>query len=134
MAFLPDVDYEDHPATVRVQLAGQELPWFLGTETFHIAREHDVDVADILSSLEALSKDSSDGAAVTEALTSVSDLVWAGFLVFDREITRKEVRRLISVPVRSDLIKPIKAHLSDLSDEQLEEMTPDSGEGGQAEK
>ena len=134
MAFLPDVDYEDHPATVRVKLAGQELPWFLGTESFHIARDHDVDVADILSSLEALSKDAGDGAAVTEALTSVSDLVWAGFLVFDPDITRKQVRRLISVPVRPELLRPIKAHLSDLSDEQLEEMAPDTGGGSDAEK
>lgn len=113
MSFLPEPDYENDPATITVKIAGEERPWYLGAESFEIAREqHGLEPGDIL-------QDSVTGEeGLEDGIESVVGLVWIGFLVFDDSVEKRDVKRLISFPPEDELIDPINEHMNKMNDEE----------------
>jgi hypothetical protein len=110
--FLPDPDYENDPSTITVEVLGEERPWYLGAQSFELAREqHGIEPGDILK--ESVAEDGT----VADGIEAVTNLVWIGFLVFDEELTRRDVKRVLSFPPSPELIGPINEHMSRLNDE-----------------
>lgn len=122
--FLPDPDYETDPATITVEIGGEERPWYLGAESFEIAREkHEIEPGEVL-------KDSiSEDGAIADGIESVTNIVWVGFLVFDETLTRRDVKRVLSFPPPKTLMGPIEKHMNRLSDDAMDDIVG-KGQGG----
>jgi len=117
MSFLPDPDYENDPATITVEIGGEERPWYLGAESFEIAREqHGIEPGEVL-------KDSiSEDGAIADGIESVTNIVWVGFLVFDDTLTRRDVKKVLSFPPPKALMGPIEKHMNRLSDDAMDDI------------
>jgi hypothetical protein len=59
----------------------------------------------------------------------VTNLVWIGFLVFDEDLTRRDVKQVLSFPPSPALIGPINKHMSRLNDEATDGIVGKSKAG-----
>jgi hypothetical protein len=115
--FLPDPDYENDPSTITVEVLGEERPWYLGAESFELAREqHGIEPGEILK------KSVAEDGTVAGGIEAVTNLVWIGFLVFDEDLTRRDVKQVLSFPPSPELVGPINKHMSRLNDEANEDI------------
>ena len=120
--FLPDVEYEADPNTISVNYRGHEIPWYLGTRSFEIAREkHGIEPEEILSDPAELTGESS----VADGIESIRLLVWAGFLVFDADLEPSDLE--LSFPPHPELIQPIKEYVQRLVDDQIDVASGKAG-------
>ncbi len=112
--FLPDPDYEKDSATITVEVQGEELPWYLGAKSFELAREKEgLEPDDILVDVDP-------DKPIATGIERVSRLVWAGWLVFDEDLSVEDVKALISFPPPEPLINPITERLEAMQDEQTQ--------------
>ena len=117
--FLPEPDYEDDPATITVEVQGEELPWYLGAKSFKLAREKkDLEPDDILVDVDP-------DKPIATGIQRVSRLVWAGWLVFDEDLSIEDVKALISFPPPDGLMNPITERLDQMPDDQTQGLGKD---------
>ena len=87
-----DFDYRNHPDTIKITLAGEELPFFIGRKSFALAKEEGIEYGDVLKA--AQDPDESD---IMGNLDNFGKLVWIGLLVFDDiDVSWEQVANLLT--------------------------------------
>lgn len=119
---LSDVDYEQHEDTLQVELAGTELPWFIGRVTFDLVRQHDDDVD--FAKLLTEAADAAEGAAPDEQIDTIGRVIWAGMLPFEPDLDYDVVARAISFQDLPRLAAFVKETFDELNDETLTDEVP----------
>ena len=105
--------FRDHPDTITITLAGQELPFFLGRRTFTIAKKRGVDPGDILNA--TMDADDED---LVDNIDAFAALLWLGVLVFpDIDVTREEIADVLSLREIQSIQEDITAAFGELIEE-----------------
>lgn len=128
-----DKDLSEHPDTITVELAGEELPWFIGRRTFGLVRRHPGQETTFSSILDD-AMDAQDGAA--EQVDKMARIMWAGFLPFESDLSFDLVADMISfgdLPRLQQVLDDNFGKLRDLA-EQEEDLGKGQGEPTPTEK
>ena len=111
-----DFDFRDHPDTVTIELAGQEVPFFLGRKSFALAKKEGVDVGEVMQEVETTSE--ADFLANIDAFAS---LLWVGLLVFDDiSVSRTELADVLSMQDMQRLQSTITTAFGEVIEEEGE--------------
>lgn len=130
---LKDKDPIDHPDTIQIKIAGEELPFFLGRRTFDLVKDHpdepEMGFVEILEGgMESVQSDNPKS-----RMDQIGRMVWAGFLPFEPDLEYEVVSNQLSIGDLPRLAKTIRSEfdkLTEMANEVREEMGQDpAGKG-----
>ena len=76
----------DHPDTTEIVIGGEKKKWFLGRQSFVLAKAQGVEIDEILGG----------GEKITDNFEQAAKLIWAGLLVFDPEVKLEDATMFLS--------------------------------------